>query len=158
MLHDGGSADKLCHKRCLRIFINLCRRSHLLDSSFCCVIVFCFDVLLDVFIYQFCMRFHDGLCNRLHGRWYFPYFSTVCFVFLCMFLFVILQLSLFSCKRLQSLNKKELPLTVLNHTERVLCVFVTSASLHTSCGIQAHLPAWNRSTRHPTVDFLLLKP
>ena len=60
-------------------------------------------------LYQFCMRFHDGLCNRLHGRWYFPYFSTVCFVFLCMFLFVILQLSLFSCKRLQALNKKKLP-------------------------------------------------
>lgn len=69
-------SDKLRHKRCLRIFINLCRRSHLLDSSFCCVIVFCFDVLLDVFIYQFCMRFHDGLCNRLYGRWYFPYFSS----------------------------------------------------------------------------------
>ena len=50
------------------------------DCNACCEVGasggIAFDVLLDVFIYQFCMRFHDELCNRLHGRWYFPYFSS----------------------------------------------------------------------------------
>ena len=79
-------------------------------------------------------------CFSVFAKTYTLSFFPCLFRFLCMFLFVILQLSLFFCKRLQVLNKKELLLTVLNHTERVLYVFVTSASLHTSCGIQAHLP------------------
>lgn len=62
-------------------------------------------------------------CFSVFAKTYTLSFFHCLFRFLCMFLFVILQLFSFSCKRLQALNKKELLLTVLNHTERVLCCF-----------------------------------
>ena len=83
-------------------------------------------------------------CFSVFAKTYTLSFFHCLFRFLCMFLFVILQLFLFPCKRLQALNKKELLLTVLNHTERVLCVFVTSASLQVLPVVRRIYSSWQR--------------